>query len=475
MPLLGILQRKNMGIDLGSAAEAAAEAIIINELAGAGNSTANTSDIPKLCANCGSELTGAYCQNCGQSSHIHRSLLHMVEELLHGLFHFDTKAWRTIPALILRPGKLTKQYIAGKRTSFVSPLALFLFLIFLMFFVFSLTLSGPDENIINPTKTKEQITTEFETTKAKLAEQQISEAENLKDKRSVIDIRDDIHESKSELRILQSKLDALDGKEKTKEQMDAELAQAEMVLAGLLKKQNNETQDVSESGEINAASLAQEIAFARSDVKYFNKQLRRLNKQTSKEELKKDIKTKLKGNKATADSKPTLDASTPKTATGGDTNVDNEDAMTSIDDISDMPFFGKSIKHFKENQALTIYKMKKNAASCAFLLMPISLPFLWLLFAFRRRFLMFDHAVFSLYSLSFMSILLMAIAILSKFEFSSVAGILFFFAPPIHMFVQLRGAYDLGIWSTVWRTLALLFIALISLVIYAAVVTYLSA
>ena len=29
-------------------------------------------------------------------------------------FHFDTKAWRTIPALIFKPGKLTREYIDGK-------------------------------------------------------------------------------------------------------------------------------------------------------------------------------------------------------------------------------------------------------------------------------------------------------------------------------------------------------------------------
>ena len=38
------------------------------------------------CRNCGALLAGAYCHACGQSAHLHRSLLHLIEELLHGVF-----------------------------------------------------------------------------------------------------------------------------------------------------------------------------------------------------------------------------------------------------------------------------------------------------------------------------------------------------------------------------------------------------
>jgi hypothetical protein len=83
--------------------------------------------------------------------------------------------------------------------------------------------------------------------------------------------------------------------------------------------------------------------------------------------------------------------------------------------------------------------------------------------------------VFSLYSLSFMCLLLITIAILSKFNFTGTAGFLFMTVPPVHMFAQLRRAYSLSIFGSLWRTLALLFIAFLSLVIYAALVTLLSA
>ena len=48
-----------------------------------------------VCINCGAALKGRYCSACGQATHVHRSLFHMAEELLHNFFHFDTKTWRT--------------------------------------------------------------------------------------------------------------------------------------------------------------------------------------------------------------------------------------------------------------------------------------------------------------------------------------------------------------------------------------------
>ena len=57
---------------------------------------------------------------------------------LHGVLHFEGKIWRTLPLLAWRPGELTRRYIDGERARFVSPIALFLFSVFLMFAVFEL-------------------------------------------------------------------------------------------------------------------------------------------------------------------------------------------------------------------------------------------------------------------------------------------------------------------------------------------------
>ncbi len=59
-------------------------------------------------------------------------------DLLHGVLHFEGKIWRTLPMLAWRPGELTRRYIDGERAKFVSPIALFLFSVFLMFAVVKL-------------------------------------------------------------------------------------------------------------------------------------------------------------------------------------------------------------------------------------------------------------------------------------------------------------------------------------------------
>ena len=86
-----------------------------------------------LCLNCGTRLTGAYCHACGQSAEVHRSVGAIGHEIAHGVFHFEGKVWRTLPLLVLHPGTLTRRYVMGERARFVSPLALFLFTVFLLF------------------------------------------------------------------------------------------------------------------------------------------------------------------------------------------------------------------------------------------------------------------------------------------------------------------------------------------------------
>jgi hypothetical protein len=116
-----------MSMEMDVATDVVSEALIVNEAEKAAGGSHAASTPAGNCANCGTPLTGAYCHACGQSAHIHRSLLHMAEELLHGLLHFGNQSWRTIPALIFKPGQLTRNYIQGQRTRYVSPLALFRF------------------------------------------------------------------------------------------------------------------------------------------------------------------------------------------------------------------------------------------------------------------------------------------------------------------------------------------------------------
>src|SRR5262249_40372858 len=94
------------------------------------------------CLNCGASVDGAFCASCGQRTHLHRSLLHLGHDILHGVFHFEGRMWRTLPELFFHPGRLTRRYIDGERAKFVSPIALYLFTVFMMFGVFSFTASS---------------------------------------------------------------------------------------------------------------------------------------------------------------------------------------------------------------------------------------------------------------------------------------------------------------------------------------------
>jgi hypothetical protein len=106
------------------------------------------------CLNCGAELAGAFCHQCGQKGHVHRTIAAWWHDFLHSVLHLDGKLWRTLPLLAWRPGELTRRYVHGERARFVSPMALFLFSVFLMFAVFSLV-GGPFATEADPQATRE--------------------------------------------------------------------------------------------------------------------------------------------------------------------------------------------------------------------------------------------------------------------------------------------------------------------------------
>lgn len=90
-------------------------------------------DPGKTCANCGTPLMGHYCHECGQQGHLHNRLGHLLHEFIEGIAHFDGRLWRTLPLLAWRPGRLSRDWIEGKRARYVAPLHIFLFALFLMF------------------------------------------------------------------------------------------------------------------------------------------------------------------------------------------------------------------------------------------------------------------------------------------------------------------------------------------------------
>ena len=138
------------------------------------------------------------------------------------------------------------------------------------------------------------------------------------------------------------------------------------------------------------------------------------------------------------------------------------------------PAFDAAVRRAADNPELTTYKLKNTAYKYSFMLVPISLPFLWLMFFWRRGIAMYDHAVFVLYSLSFMSLLFVALMSLGALHASAVIPWLATIAPPVHMAAQLRETYRLGTWGTVWRTLTLLLVAAVVFALFLLLIVYLT-
>jgi hypothetical protein len=109
-----------------------------------------------------------------------------------------------------------------------------------------------------------------------------------------------------------------------------------------------------------------------------------------------------------------------------------------------------------KNPGLTLYKLQTKAYKLSFLLVPLSLPWLWIVFLWRRGIGMYDHAIFTLYSISFMSLVfIVASLLLSANVVSQLVWVPLLLAPGVHLFFALRGAYALGIFSAAWRSVYL--------------------
>jgi hypothetical protein len=104
------------------------------------------------CPNCSELLWGQYCANCGQRSRVRMitfwELLRDAGELLATL---DSRLWKTIGLLVFRPGRLTIDYLQGKRARYVPPMRLFIASTLVFFFIATLNTRfdfGPEGAII---------------------------------------------------------------------------------------------------------------------------------------------------------------------------------------------------------------------------------------------------------------------------------------------------------------------------------------
>lgn len=330
---------------------------------------------PGECLNCKASVTGNYCNNCGQPLHIHRSVGAIWHDILHGVLHFEGKIWRTLPMLAFKPGKLTRRYIEGERARFVSPMALFLFSIFMMFAVFAFL--GTD-NIKMP---------EDQSYTAAIAQQDavlIKKIEETELQLALPDLAIGDQEKLNET------LEELKG-----ERNGLSYVGAKPLPYPELNQGANGPVQFSGDGEINTGSA------------YWDRQI----------------------------------------------NGALEKAQT--------------------NPSLLLYKLQSNGYKFAWLLIPLSLPFVWLAMLGKRGYKLYDHAIFTTYSISFMSLLFIFLAVLGSAGLSGALAPIATIVPPLHLYKHLRHSYGLSRVGTLAR-LAVLFVGIvISLSLFLLILTLL--
>jgi len=300
----------------------------------------------QACLNCGAALMGGYCHECGQRAHVHRTLSAFWHDLAHGVLHFEGKIWRTLPLLAWKPGDLTRRYIEGQRATFVSPIALFLFSVFLLFAVGGLIggFSGAD----------------------------------------------------------------VSGVEKG---LQEQVRKADAWEASLVKDRGQAVQEGRSTAQID-----EKLRQARQEASLLREMRKRGMVQGATVRISDDVPGWLR----------------------------------------------EPIEKAGKNPQLLFYKVKTNAYKFSWLLIPLSVPFLWLLFPFSRRFRLYDHTVFVTYSLCFMTLLLVVALLVGMAGLPQIAGFAALL-PPIHMYRQLRGAYGLSRFGALVRTVLLVTFATIAL------------
>ncbi|MEZ5959554.1 MAG: DUF3667 domain-containing protein [Hyphomonadaceae bacterium] len=387
------------------------------------------------CPNCDAPITGRFCSNCGQHAHPKRKLSGVIGEFMYGLWNFDTKAWRTLPMVLFRPGTLTRDYVYGKRARYLSPLTLFLFSIFFMFFAFS-TIDPP------------------------------------------MNVRD------SEVTVTQEQL----------AEAREDLAQAQADLA-----QARTNPDPDEPAGLEEGLAGGAVRIAEAEVNRLERQLAAAQARAERDAQARAAAEQAETDAATSEAQPPAGAETTTPNEAPTTAVDASDAASNASEAADQtstetwqdamreigtgdnfvvfggasPELNERVRSKFQNPDLALYQIQDAASRFSVLLAPLSLPFIALLFIWKRGVTLYDHMAYALYALAFAALLFSGVVLLGKIPFVSWAASWLLLGLPVHMWFHLKGAYALNWWSATWRTFFMLNFALIVASIFLVLVVVL--
>ena len=93
----------------------------------------------KTCLNCRHVVDQKFCPNCGQENTDSRKTFHhLFIHFFEDLTHYENAFWRTIKNLLFKPSSLTKEYLSGKRLSYLAPVRLYIFISFITFLLIAM-------------------------------------------------------------------------------------------------------------------------------------------------------------------------------------------------------------------------------------------------------------------------------------------------------------------------------------------------
>ncbi|WP_333601232.1 DUF3667 domain-containing protein [Flavobacterium sp.] len=100
----------------------------------------------KTCLNCRYVVDNRFCPNCGQeNTDTRKTFHHLFIHFFEDLTHYENAFWKTIKNLFFKPASLTKEYLSGKRLSYLAPVRLYIFISFITFFLTAIFPTNKDE------------------------------------------------------------------------------------------------------------------------------------------------------------------------------------------------------------------------------------------------------------------------------------------------------------------------------------------
>lgn len=138
----------------------------------------------KICLNCRTDLVGRYCHVCGQENlEPKETVWHLVQHFFNDITHFDGKFFSTVKYLMRKPGFLSREYMAGRRMSYLNPIRMYVFTS-AVFFIILFSLKRPEDTTRfkseNPQSISELKARQIELTKDIAAETDEDDREDLR-------------------------------------------------------------------------------------------------------------------------------------------------------------------------------------------------------------------------------------------------------------------------------------------------------